>query len=370
MRTDRERARGFTLVEVLLAAAIAALLSAALVHVLYGVLDLSEAARGADTACRDARLAVSFLERDVRDAERILQIGAGTLVLLTAAGDTVSYAWDPAAGDTLRRSAGGGPAVLAAAVDSLTLSLHTVSRPYTLETLQTILVPRPVESFSPGDWDQWIADTYCDYESREDKRVKDKEWRAEEFWTDEKLVAFTRAAVRAAAKEVKPPPVDLLVCIYKANGSAPYYPGLLVAQGRIDRMSLGTSYAWREAALTMLSADTIPAGGRFWVVLRPDGSGTSSYAGHIEVERVKNCYIGQWPGTAFHYRESTTGGTTWSDRTDQKDAFFAVDGLRADRKLAEMTATLADTLGVSYFLRLASPEGPERRAGFIARYDP
>ena len=364
-----ERA-GFTLVELLLAAAIASLIGVALARIFGGVLDLAETAHSRSEAGREAQLAASMLESDVGRAQRVLQIGSGSLALLDAAGDTIRYSWDSAVSDTLWRSAGTGTAAaVAAGVDSLSFTLQTVTRPFTTEIDQPVITEEVAVSFSPGDWDQWIAETACNYESREERRVKDREWCAEEFWPEEDYVAFSRAAVRVKAKEVSPPDVDLLIRIHAADPTSPRYPGTLLAEGSINRSSVGGTYDWQEAVLTQISTNPIVAGGHYWIVIRPKVTGSNTYAGHVELERVKDCYSGGWPGTDIYYRESPDAGSSWTLRTDRKDAFFSVSGLQTSLRLTEITQTLADTLGVAYGLKIATREEPERRAGFIALHD-
>ncbi|MFH1142992.1 MAG: prepilin-type N-terminal cleavage/methylation domain-containing protein [Candidatus Eisenbacteria bacterium] len=366
----RRAQAGFTLVEVLVASAIAALLAAALMHIFSGVLDLTDVAREAIDSRRDASLAVSLLNDDIRQAERILTLAPGSLELLSAEGDTIRYAWRLSVPDTLWRAAGAeSPAPVAAGIDSLILSLHTVSRPFTEELDQPVSVEGIVVRFAPGDWDEWVAWTDCSYESRDDKRIKDKEWRAEEFWPQESFYAFSRAGVRVKAKEKFPPDVDLLVRIYRADPLPPQYPQTLVAEGRISLLAIGQAYDWEEATLTMTGQTPILAGEHYWILFRPDGLGAATYAAHAEQERVKDCDDGEWPGTDIYYRETADAGKTWSSRTDRREIFFCVSGVRTETKLAEITLSLADTLGVSYSLKMAGQEGSQRRAGFISRYD-
>jgi prepilin-type N-terminal cleavage/methylation domain-containing protein len=366
--SEPERA-GFTLVELLLAAAIAALIGVALARIFGGVLDLAETAHSRSEAGREAQLAASMLESDVGRAQRVLQIGSGSLELLGGAGDTIRYSWDSAVSDTLWRSVDAGTAAaVAAGVDSLSFTLQTVTRPFTTEIDQPVTTEEVAVSFSPGDWDEWVAETACYYESRGSRKIKYQSWCAEEFWPAENYVAFSRAAVRVKAVDAIPPDIDLLIRVHEANPTSPRYPGTLLAEGSIDRNSLGSTYNWKEAVLTQVSTNPIVAGGHYWIVIRPKVVGSSLYAGHVEQEKVTGCY-GGWPGTDIYYRDTEDAGGSWTLRTDTKDAFFSISGLQTSMRLTEITQTLADTLGVAYGLKIATREEPERRAGFVALHD-
>ncbi len=354
----------------LLAATISALLAGALVHLFAGALDLSRTARQQASERQDAQLAVSLLHHDIRQATRVLKAGDGLLTLLGASQDTIFYGWSAAGTDTLARwTSGDTPQVLAGAVDSLRFSVQTVTRPFTTELLLPDTSEAVVMSFYPGDWDEWIGQTVCEYESRGDRRIEDKKWCAEEFWPDENFNAFSRVTFVVWAKDHFPAEVDLIVEVYEADSDWPWYPATLLAAGGISRLALTEEPAWHETTLTLVTNKPIVAGGHYWLVLRPDGSGGGTYAGHVELERVKNCDEGQWPGTEYRYRKSDDGGTKWSDETNLKDFFFDIRGWQTRQKLTEVTTQVVDTLGVIYRLKIGAAEEPERRAGFVALED-
>jgi type II secretory pathway component PulJ len=367
---------GFTLVEVLLAATIGALLAGALVHVFSGALDLSSTARQGANERRDAQLAVTLLQQDIRGAARIIEVGANELMLLSTAGDTVYYSWSAAGTDTLVRIVGGGTIEpIAAGVDSLGFSLQTVMRPYTTELVLPDTSEAVVKSFSPGDWDDWVAQSECQYESRDDWKIEDNHWCAEEFWPDESFLSLSRVSVRVWAKDHFPAEVDLIVEVYEAQASSPWELGTLLAEGRISRFALTEEPAWHETTLSTVTEQPIVADGHYWLVLHADGLGGHTYAAHVELERIKDCDkdcdVGCWPGTDHTYRENDHAGREgdWKDPSDRKDFFFDLRGLQARQKLTEVTLQIADTLGVVYSLRIGTAEEPERRAGYVALAD-
>ena len=125
-------------------------------------------------------------------------------------------------------------------------------------------------SSSPGDWDEWVARTSCKYDTRGERQIGDRQWWAEEFWPTESFTSLTRAAVRVRARDQYPTQVDLLVRVYRAGGGNDY-PSLLLAEGRIPKLSVPPAYTWIEVALTTVDATPIAAGGHYWIVFRNDG---------------------------------------------------------------------------------------------------
>jgi prepilin-type N-terminal cleavage/methylation domain-containing protein len=362
--------RGFTLVEVLIAATISTLLLTALVQILDGAFEISLATRRQDALLRDAQRAVALVRRDVSQARRIVSAGAGGLTLVDESGHTVLYALASAGSDTLvRRVDGGTPSPIAGGVTGLDFALSTVSRPLVEEQVAGVTVELPIASFLEGDWDDWIAQTSCAYEARGDRKVEDRAWCAEEFWDTPAGLTFTRASFRAAAKDHFPAEVDLVVEIYAANGLG--LPGTLVAQGKLSRTIFAAKdvYQWCEVALVPVGSQPIPAGGHYWLVLRPSTTGTKSYAGHIEYERLKSCQIGEWPSNSMSYRSSDNAGVSWTAQTSRHELFYVARGLQALQLLTEVTQTVADTVGVSYRLACEGQGESTCRDGFVALHD-
>lgn len=325
--------------------------------------------RAGDEIGRDVERAVALVRRDVSQARHLLAATSGLLELIDARGERVRYARSGEAGDTLVRISPGGKHPVACGVDSLEFSFEILQRPVTREEVATVLVEREVLAFEPGDWDDWVDETWCQYESRGERRVRDREWVAEEFWGQGAFTSLTRAAVRLRARDMFPTQVDLVVEVYRAATTYPYYPATLLAQGRIARASVTTSYSWLEAQLTTIQPLPIVAGADYWLVCRPAASGGATYAGHLESERIRDCLSDEWPSNGMTYRESNDAGSSWSESTSRREAFFRLHGLRPEALLTEATRTAADTLGVSYRVALRSREESAYRGGFIALQD-
>ncbi len=362
--------RGFTLVEVLIASSISALLAVAMVDLLAGVFNLSRGLRERDDIRRDAQLAVSLIRRDLSQATNILSAGGGTLILVTAAGDTVRHARIPSTSDTLARQVGTATArTIATHLDSLSFELHTVSHPFTSEVPLGCSVENTVAGFAEGDWDEWVEHTSCDYDNRVERRIKDREWCAEEFWPTESFDSFSHASLRVRAKDKNPPDVDILVKVYAANPISPNYPSTLLAQGSISHLTLTSDYRWKEVALTPIGSTPVTAGAHYWIVWSANGSGTYSYAGHIQYELLKNCTFGDLPDNGMVYRQSDNAGTSWDTALHRREAFFSVKGLQTVTRLTEVASAVAETLGVTYRLSLGQNGLEERRVGYVALHN-
>jgi hypothetical protein len=342
----------------------------ALVQVLDGVFDLSLATRRRDALLRDAQRAVALVRRDVSQARRILSANASGLTLVDESGHTVLYALAAAGSDTLvRRVDGGTPSPIAGGVTELGFALATVARPFTDEYVAGVTVELPIAAFREGDWDDWIAQTSCAYEARGERKVEDRAWCAEEFWDTPAGLSFTRASFRAAAKDHFPAEADLMVEIYAASLSG--LPGTLVAQGKLARTDFAAKdvYQWCDVALVPVGARPIPAGGHYWLVLRPSTTGSKSYAGHVEYERLKNCQLTEWPSNGMCFRSSDNAGVSWTAQTSRYELFYVAWGLQALQLLTEVTQTVADTVGVSYRLACEGQGESTYRGGFVALHN-
>ena len=363
-------ARGFTLVEVLVAASITALLSVALAHLLSLVLDLTRVVRARDDLRRDAQLATSLVRRDVSQARAILAATEGALDLVTAAGDTVHYALDTAADGALERWVNQGTRqTVATAVDTAAFALRNVSRSYAEEQVSTVSGDARVAKFEPGDWDVWVARTDCNYNTRLERKIGDYRWCAEEFWPTESFDVLTRAALRIKATDSYPTLADVLIRVYTADASTGY-PSVLLAQGRIPIASVTTSYAWVEVPLTAVTVTTIVAGGHYWIVFRNDGTGYGTYAGHVQVERLQDCSSsGDVMNNFMVYRSSDNAGGWWDTALHTRETFFRLYGQRTASQLVARTLTIADTLGIDYRIALRRDDQREYRAGYLALHN-
>ncbi len=357
-----------TLVEVLIASAIAALLAVALANVFSNVLAVSRAAVGDRDLDRQAQFAAGRLRQDVSSARRVLGATATTLSLQAIDGSVVSY--ELAGGDSLRRRIDGGAwRLVAAGVDSLALGLQTVQRPYTYEAMRPDTVEAFLRSFVPGDLDAWVASTHCKYEPRGERRIEGDDLAAVEFWSQAAgCFAFGRVEVRLKASDHNPPQMDLRARIYAAGALG--WPGTLLAQGTLSRLAVPANYAWVSIGLTPTVYGPIDPTGHYWLILSSTGTGAASYAGHFEYERIKDCWLGEWPTNDATYWESNDGGGSWSGGSYNRDGFHRIHGLTAGVRLTEVTETVTDTLGVTYALVLRQGGEAQRRAGYIGLYNP
>jgi prepilin-type N-terminal cleavage/methylation domain-containing protein len=362
-------ARGFTLVEVLLAMAITALLSVALAHLLSLVLDLTRTVRAKDDLRRDAQLAVSLVRRDVSQARSILSATDGALALVTAAGDTVHYALDTAGEGALERWVNHGThRTVAAAVDTAAFALRNVSRSNTSEQMRTVSADTRVMKFEPGDWDEYVSRSSCKYDSRQERKIGDYRWCAEEFWPTESFDALTRAALRIKARDQYPTQADVLIRVYTADAFTGY-PSVLLAEGRIPKASVTQAYTWIEVPLTMTTVASITAGGHYWIVFRNDGTGTGTYAGHVEVERLKDCDTDELPNNLMYYRASDNAGGWWDSQSHLRETFFRLYGQRTASELIAQTQTVVGKLGIDYRIALRRDNQREYRAGYLALHN-
>lgn len=360
---------GFTLVEVLLAASITALLSVALAHLLSLVFDVTRVVRARDDLRRDAQLATSLVRRDVSQARAILTATDGGLDLVTAAGDTVHYALDTAADGALERWVNRGTRrTVATAVDTAAFALRNVSRSHAAERMSTVSGTARVAEFEPGDWDVWVARTACEYDTRLERKIGDYRWCAEEFWPTESFDAFTRAALRIKARDMYPAQADVLIRVYTADAMTGY-PSVLLAEGHIPIASVTTTYTWIEVPLTTIALTTIVAGGHYWIVFRNAGTGYNTYAGHVEVERLKDCSTDDVMDNRMVYRSSDNAGGWWDTAVDTRETFFRLYGLRTASQLVAQTGTIADTLGIDYRIALRRNDQREYRAGYLALHN-
>jgi prepilin-type N-terminal cleavage/methylation domain-containing protein len=363
-----EAQAGVTLVELLVASAIAAVLAVALTNIFSSVLAISRTAQAGRAADRQAQFTVGQLRQDVSGARRVLTVTATTLSLQAVDGSLVSYTL--AGGDSLRRRVNGGAwRLVATDVDSLALGLQTVSRPYTREMLVSDTTEVFMRSFVPGDLDAWVASTHCNYESRGEQKIKDDDLSAVEFWSQPAgFFAFSRVEVRLKAQETYPPEVNTWVKIRQADALG--WPGTVLAQGTLNRLSVPASYGWVSIALTPVVYGPINPTGHYWLIVGAVGSGSHTYAAHFEYERIKDCWPMEWPTNNACYWESGDDGGHWSGGSSDEDGFHRIYGLTSSTRLAEVTETRTDTLGVTYALVLRQGEEAERRAGYIALYNP
>jgi hypothetical protein len=256
---------------------------------------------------------------------------------------------------------------VATAGDTAAFVLRGVSRPYTDEHMSTVTADARVAKFEPGDWDQWVARTSCDYASRVERKIGDSRWCAEEFWPTESFDLLTTAALRIRARDRYPTEVDVLIRVYTSDASG--NPSALLAEGRIPKASVLPAYGWVEVPMTMMSPDALIAGGHYWIVFRHDGTGYSTYAGHVEVERLQDCGTEDLPANYLCYRQSDNAGGWWDAQSDLRETFFRLMGRRTASQLVDQTQTIAGTLGIDYRIALRRDSDREYRAGYLALHN-
>jgi prepilin-type N-terminal cleavage/methylation domain-containing protein len=363
-RRSRRASRGFTLVEILIAATLAALLAAALMEILYGALDLSRQVSQDDAMNRDMLLVVAKFREDIEEADRVLSISPTTLVLIAQNGDTLRYEWSGTSADPLLRQVNGGTKrTVAGRVDNIAFSLQTGSRPFTHERDALVPVATPASKFDEEDVNDWKTSYNCNIEYKL-RRVQDDEYSAEQFWNTGDYQGFVGASVHMRAKDHDPPQVDLLVEVYRAGPLPDEYPGTLLAEGVLDRFTMNSNWEWHWVDLTTVLEAPVVAGQTYWLVLRSDGVGGSSYAGHVRYVRMKSC--DSYPSNDMCFRWSNDFGATWDGPYIDLEMFFRVYASHDVLKLTEVTEDITDTLGIAYQLSLLDSEGTEERAGFIA----
>lgn len=345
------------------------MLAVAIGHIFANVLEISRAAQAGRTVERQAQMTVGRLRDDVAGARQVLAVSGTTLDLLAADGSLVSYTL--AGSDSLRRRVNGGAwRLVAADVDSLELGIQTVARPYTRETMLPDTVESRMRGFEPGDWDALVSSTDCDYLPRGERRIQDDDYVMIQFWQQTAgFFAFSRVQVRMRAIDHNPCESDLWVRVQKEDAWG--WPGTVVAQGILSRLSVPAGgYNWVSIDLTPVVFEPVVDGINYWLVFRSSGSGSNSYAGHFEYERIEDCDHGEWPVTNANFWYTTNGYSGYSGGGSDWEGFHRLYGLTTTPRLAEVTETLTDTLGVTYALVLRQGEEIERRAGFIALYSP
>ena len=350
----------------LIATAIAGLISVVLVQTLLGAFNLSTEVHRDDKAGREAQLVVMNLNRDIGQASRLLALAPNSMTLLTVAGDTVSYSWSGTVSDSLTKQVNSGaPHVVADDVETLLFSLQTITRPYTSETDMPDTLEYIITHFEEGDWDDDLAAGDCEYENpRGEWRVHENDYCAEQFWNvPESFVSFSRVRLRVASLDMGTPQTSLVVNIFDSDGFGGY-PGTPLAQGLIAPGDISTSFEWVEATMATITDAVISPSGHYWLVVKDNAGWSNSYAGHVEYERI-DCDEG-YPTNGMCFDYSYNGGGTWSGGTGGREMFHYIYGRRIEMRLTEVTETRTDTLGVAYTLTLTEGEEREDRAGFIA----
>lgn len=352
---------GYTLVELLLAATLGALLLLALQGTLGTAFRVTDAVDRADRLHADADQLHRLLQDDVRDGA-VRALSPRELSLTTASGDSVRYLWTGTPGDPLSVIRGTGPAMLLAEhVDHLRFDLHALTRTVPVETLLPDTQAVTLARFVPGDWDDHVAGGDCAYDGRERVAITLTSWAAVRFAAPEPVVGLTSVRVRVD-HGLLPPTGFLRASVHRAAGSVPETPGTELAVGYLAPGSIPASPDWRTIDLSPSAVDTVATDQILWVVF--SSAGVSS--GRVELERV-TC-SGAPPATPGDLvtRTTATGGLTWSTPDPTRMAFVELTALGVDDVLMRIATPVVDTLGVAYELRLRDGDTEEVRSSHVA----
>ena len=361
---------GFTLVEVLIASTLSAILGSALIYLLSHFATLTDDLNAGRALQRDLQRATSLLRKDVSQATAVLEAGPGRLLLLSAAGDSLYYALSGASPDTLVRYVKGqSPAPVATGVDTFWTTAQTITIPRWRETNvpETTLVVS--SQCDQDDLDELADSGSCDDVDLRRWRIEDEHWAAAQFWDTEDQASFDYAEVMVRnSDEEDGLDEDLILEIYK-NDSSYGYPGTLVARGRIEKDEITPGWSWHGCELTMQIEEPVVAGATYWLVVRHDGSGNSSYAGSIRWGEVDDC---DWSpqSNAKCLGLTTDGGQTWTETNElDRELLYRVYSPAFTTTFKEVVQNDTDTIGIAYALKLGQGNKEGRSEGFIALHN-
>ncbi len=359
-------AAGFTLTEVLIAGSIAAMLATAMVSVLSQFSTLAEDTYAERRLNQQLQRATGLMRKDVSQARQILTTGK-YLILISADEDTIAYRPAGAALDTLLRyGPGATPAVIATALDTFWVASHAIGIPGLCERMVPDTSQVTIQECDESDMDELVDGGGCDEWDLKEREIKDDHWIAEQFWDTGDHASFGEASVLVVNRKSEVE-VDLILDIYLGNGPGGY-PGTLLAQGRIPKGNITTAWAWHTCGLTTIVDQPVVDGVVYWLLARHDGSGGSTYAGHVQWGEAKSCDYGP-PSNGMCYWKTDNAGGEWKDANAYRETLFRVTSPVYSTKLAIVTEDLPDTLGVSYELVLSDGETSTRSEGFIALHN-
>jgi len=354
---------GYTLVELLLAVTLGALLVVALHGTLGTALRVTDAVDATDRVRADADQLHRMLTDDLRGGA-VRALGSRELALTTADGDSVRYAWSGIAGDPVSVARGAGPvSLLAERATHLRFELHTLTRTHPVETLVPDSQAVTLARFVPGDWDEHVAGGDCAYAGRGRVEVTLTTWVAVRLAAPHPVMRLDSVRVRLD-HGLLPPTSFLRATVHRASGGLPETPGPQLAGGTLSPADVPASPAWRTIPLTPSVADTVATDEILWVVFSTPGVGS---AGRVELEQV-SC-SGAPPAVPGDLvtRITTTGGLGWTAPDPTRMAFIELLGLGVDDVLVRVPTPVVDTLGVTYELRLGDGDTEEVRSAHVAR---
>ncbi len=365
MFAERPR-NGFTLVELLLAASITAILVLGVVSVLRTSIWLTDAVDADRDLQETARLLTTRLGADLRATTIVASTSRALTLVESASGDTIRWQWSGTAGDPITRRVGTGALVaLADAADGVVFTSTSLQRTVDSEIVQEAVSDTLAASFTSADWSALVDSTACAYDTPRTYRIDGQSWAAEEFLTPRSMTAITEAKLRMASIGSLRPAVDLLVEIRRSSASIDQ-PGALYAEGTLSRMTVGGT--WADVPVTFTPVDDAPLGFQepLWLVCR--GKGTAlDYAGSVQVTQLTGCGHGEHPSDSNWFRETSDSGASWSARNRDVEMTFSVRGQYTTPSVVDTTETLTHTTGVGYDIQLSEGEHAVRRAGYIAQ---
>jgi hypothetical protein len=346
---------------------VAATLSSLVFALIYAILSTSTQMTDAIAAVRsieaDADAIVSRLRADVETGRVVTAIDS--VLSVASDSDTVTYTWDGATAGTLVRSLGGNSDTLSVAVSALSFLPRTFTYDRTIEALTTVDFPTVVASFVPNDWDDFVgADPLCSYLAVGAFMVSGTDWVGVSFQTNTNVTSFTGARVYArrapgASGE------DLVLEVYRASSTPPYYPETLLAQAFVNTASMSSTAGWIAGTFVPIDPAPVPRTTDLWMVARGPDPGSGRIA-RLEYAQL-DCPSA--PANGISSYTSTDGGGTWSARLQTEEFYFVIDATDAVEGLVEITNTQTDTTGVQVTIAVTHDTTTEERVLEIASID-
>jgi Prokaryotic N-terminal methylation motif len=349
---------GFTLVEVVIAAAITALVAGALAHIFSTTLTFRTQLPDADSFSQDAHLGINLLGSDIRGSTSIVGVSGAKITLQSGDGSKISYSWDGTPGSPLTRQIDSElvqPAL--SAVQAASFKLETISRQVLREVYVKDTLTAKANSFYSGDWDEWVAETSCYYIGPNTFLVRGWDCIGEHFTLQDEFLGFYSVGVHWGNGGVGLNS-DLLVEIYVVDqwDRIQYR----VAHVTFSRSLTESSRKWIYKRLTTDVVEKAVPGEYYLLSCRAANQGTAGYLGY---ERMGGC--GSWPDNGMWFTYSVNWGNDWTG-SSERELFYDIQGYKLENRLAERVVTEIDTLGISYNLTLLHNGDQESYGGYLA----
>ncbi len=350
---------GFTLVEVLIASAIASLIATALAHILSVAFDLSDTSSHDDKLAQETRLAISLMEADIREAKSISVLSLNLTTLIRQDDSKVQYHWNGTADTPLYRTTQShSNKILCGSVRSLEFTLVTIERSVLTETAVLDSTTKEVNSFQPGDWSAYSGSPNdCTSSGMQSVSVSQDQWYGERFVSLDTFDSLTKVWIYGYNGGSFPNDY-LALEIYDLDGSD--QPRNLLAYASYPPSTFTSSLQWHGEELTVVDKAGIRAAPAMMIVCRASNCG---YAGRLVVEVVSGCR--EWPDNGMYFRYCNDKGNSWSGRSDV-ELIYSLDGLTYSTHPEEIKQTQIDTLGISYSLQINSSDNYMDHGGYFA----